>query len=177
MENEVWKDIQGYEGLYTVSNYGRVKSLNYRRTGNEMILKDRGAGKCSAYRCVVLTKERVRTSLFVHSLVAFAFPEICGEWFPGAVVNHKDCNPSNNNANNLEWVTQKYNVNYKNAQVKRVMTRYPRVLQYDTNGNFIDRWLSSYEVERVKGWSSSSITACARGELKVSHGFIWRYEE
>lgn len=172
MDNEIWKAIPETNGLYQVSNQGRVKN---RKTGR--ILKPGRTSNNRQYLSARLRINKQTKYFYVHILVAKQFPEICGEWFSGAVVNHKDCNPSNNNASNLEWVTQKYNVNYKDAQVKRVMARYPMVLQYDTEGNFINKWISSYEVERVKGWSSSSITACARGEIKASHGFVWKYEE
>lgn len=101
---EEWKDIEGYEGLYQVSNMGRVKSLHF---GKEKILKTSNDG--NDYQVVVLCKHGEHNTLRVHKLVAVAFVD---GYFKGAVVNHIDENKQNNVWTNLEWCTQRYNVNY-----------------------------------------------------------------
>ena len=103
---EEWRDIQGYEGLYMVSNLGRVKSLNYHRTGKERIMKpsDNGHG----YLFVVLCKDGKDKNCRINRLVAQAFlpnPDNLPE------VNHKDENKYNNCVENLEWCDRSYNVN------------------------------------------------------------------
>lgn len=107
---EIWKPVVGYEGLYEVSNLGRVKSLNYRRTGKEGILSQ---GKCkNGYSIVGLYKNEKRKPYYVHRLVAEAFipnPENLPE------VNHiiDDFeHRSDNRVENLEWCTVEYNNTY-----------------------------------------------------------------
>ena len=113
---EIWKDIEGYEGYYQVSNLGRVKSLerktkqhhNSVRTQPERILKS----WIKRYESVILCKDSKTKKVPIHRLVAKAFlpnennlPE----------VNHKDENKLNNCADNLEWCTREYNINYGTA--------------------------------------------------------------
>lgn len=123
MENkiEVWKDIPDYEGLYQVSNLGRVKSLERTiicgtqiRLIKERILKE--YKDTLGYCKIGLHKDGKRKTFQVHQLVAKCFLEpIEGK----NIVNHKDQNPSNNHVNNLEFCTQQYNVTYNNAHIKR----------------------------------------------------------
>lgn len=116
---EIWKDIVGYEGFYQVSNLGRVKSLDryieitnkrgtlYRRPIKGRLLSLNNAD--GDYISVALTKDSIGIFYSVHRLVAQAFipnPDNLPQ------VNHKDENPSNNYADNLEWCTAKYNSNY-----------------------------------------------------------------
>lgn len=115
---EIWKDVTGYEGLYQVSNFGNVKScdrvvlagMNSNHTYQHIkskLLKT-GGGK---YKQVILCKDGKIKAFTVHRLVAQAF-------IPNPnnlpCINHKDENPSNNRADNLEWCTYKYNNEYNN---------------------------------------------------------------
>lgn len=110
---EIWKPIRNYEGLYEVSNFGNVRSLTRKTTGN----RNRNlAGKpmnisitTTGYPKVELCKDGVSKSLKVHRLVADAFiPVVSGK----TVINHKDNDPFNNHVLNLEWCTQKENVQH-----------------------------------------------------------------
>ena len=101
---EIWKDIQGYEGMYQVSSHGRVKSLNYNKTGLEGILNPNNNGK--GYLQVYLTKNKKSKKVLIHRLVAQAF---LYKPTDKNYVNHKDGNKSNNNVNNLEWCTRSEN--------------------------------------------------------------------
>lgn len=114
--NEVWKPVVGYEGYYVVSNYGRIRSL---KTGVIMHQYKQRKG----YLSVSLCKNGTLKTYKVHRLVALAFPEICGKWFEGATVNHKDENKQNNNASNLEWLSLKDNVNYGTGKYRRGSTQ------------------------------------------------------
>ena len=114
---EIWKDIEGYEGLYEVSSYGRVRSLgqfvNHNFGGNAYrkgrLLKP-GLGS-RGYLSVTLCKNGIRKIYTVHRLVAQAFiPNINN--LP--IINHKDEDRTNNSVDNLEWCDYKYNVNYGN---------------------------------------------------------------
>ena len=111
IQDEVWKDIEGYEGLYQVSTCGNVKSLpKVRRNGTgtyiqkERLLKP--SNTSTGYKKVELYKDGKRKSFKVHRLVAIAFipnPDNKPE------VNHIDGNKINNNIDNLEWVTSSEN--------------------------------------------------------------------
>lgn len=113
---ELWKDIGGYEGIYKVSNYGRIMSLERdvrRRDGISFHFKQRIVKykKARGYDCVGLSNENVIKYFRVHRLVAIAFiPN--HENLPQ--INHKDENPHNNMVSNLEWCTASYNLNYGN---------------------------------------------------------------
>lgn len=112
--NEIWKDIKGYEGYYQISSFGRVRGLDrYVKQGDRTImlkskiLKPRyDSGK---YLRVILTKNAIAKGFSIHRLVAQHFipnPDNLPE------VNHKDEKKENNNVDNLEWCTSKYNTNY-----------------------------------------------------------------
>ena len=119
---EEWKSIPGYEGLYEVSSYGRVKSLEIsyiRKNGimdqkSEMILSPKNNG--TGYFTVCLYKNKIHKYYLIHRLVAEAFlpnPDNLPE------VNHKDEDKSNNRVDNLEWCDRKYNLNYKGVLKRR----------------------------------------------------------
>ena len=106
--NEKWKDIPNYEGLYQINENGDVKSINYKNTNKEGILKP--CINTSGYKMVVLMKNNKRKSYYIHKLVAITFlnHKPCGM---KQVINHIDFNKLNNNLNNLEIITQVENVN------------------------------------------------------------------
>ena len=174
--NEIWKDIDGYEGLYQVSNLGQVKSIrdkygNYR----EKILKQ-GKRK-DGYLYVNLYKEGKRKYNLVHRLVANAFiPNPNGY----TCVNHKDENPLNNCVSNLEWCTHKYNINYGSRTTKAAEKLTNRqdlskqVYQYDKQGTLVAIWDSTMECKR-NGYNQGHVAACCRGERKTHRGFKWSY--
>ena len=120
---EVWKDIKGYEGLYRISNMGRVKSLERtarnnihggERTIKESILSptDNGHG----YMLVGLKKDCKRKNHYVHRLVAEHFVE---NPLQNLYVNHLDYDKSNNKATNLEWCTQGENIAHSNEHMRK----------------------------------------------------------
>lgn len=192
MEKEVWKFIVGYEGKYMVSSYGRVKSLNYNKTGKEKLMSP--VPDKDGYLRVILWFNGKRKLEGVHRLVAFAFPEICGKWFEGAVCNHKDENPSNNRADNLEWVTQQYNIVYGTARQRQSDTMLSRhykrseetkhliseskkkpIIQYDKNMQVIAEWENADVAGKSLDYKPNTIRSCANGKNKTAYGFIWRY--
>lgn len=105
---EEWKDIPGYEGLYQISNFGRVKSL-FDNNGKRRDHILSGGNDADGYRLVLLYKDKKRRTKKVHRLVAEAFIPNPNNY---PQVNHKDENKSNNNVCNLEWCDCKYNINY-----------------------------------------------------------------
>lgn len=112
------RDIPGYEGLYKVTEDGDVISVMFRNNHvqkeRERVLKpfDNGRG----YLTVILRKGGTRKPYYVHRLVAGAFVENPNNY---NVVNHKDGNTHNNSAENLEWCTQQYNVNYSKEKMRK----------------------------------------------------------
>jgi len=192
MIKEIWKDIPGYEGLYQVSNLGRVRSLNYHRSGQVRVLS---LGKLNkGYLGVGLCKNGKMKTYKVHRLVAIAF-------IPNPLnlpeVNHKDENKENNfvwvnedgtidlEKSNLEWVTAKQNSNHgsRNQRVAEKLcgifinrsNQSKRVAQYSLKGKLIAEYPSTMEVERQTGFCNVCISACCLGKLKTSHGYIWKY--
>ena len=111
---EIWKDIEGYEGLYQISTLGRVRSLRkFDELNNIFVMKPNASNR---YYKISLSKNGKTKYFFVHRLVAQAFipnPDNL------SLVNHKDCNKLNNCVSNLEWCDYKYNNNYANINAKR----------------------------------------------------------
>lgn len=103
---EVWKPVVGYEGLYEVSNEGRVKSLPKYVYKYERILKP-GKGSRGAYRIVSLSKDKIKTTHTIHQLVMEAFVGPCPE---DMEIDHGDKNTFNNHLDNLEYVTHPENM-------------------------------------------------------------------
>ena len=159
---EIWKNIEGYEGEYQVSNTGKVRSLK-----NNLILKQ----QCDRYGYfnVRLYKKTKGKTIRVHRLVAKAF-------IPNTsnlnVVNHIDENPQNNNVENLEWCTQKYNANYGNAQVKRLKTRTKPLIAINTKTGFIREFNCMNDAVREKFYYKF-IKQCLNGNKKFYKGFKW----
>ena len=110
---EIWKDIEGYENKYQISNLGRVKALDYRRTKKEKILDSRNN---KGYKAIALWNNSKRKVFLIHRLVANAFIPNPNK-FPQ--INHKDENKLNNCVDNLEWCTQFYN-NIYGTRLQRV---------------------------------------------------------
>lgn len=119
-EYEEWKDIEGFKGIYQVSNLGRIKSLKRKRVKKDRILKPAikmNSDGRRTYFYVHLSNGRHRSVHYVHRLVAMAFiPNPKGYKY----INHKDCDMLNNHYKNLEWCTQKHNVRhaFKNGLMK-----------------------------------------------------------
>ena len=159
---EIFKDIEGYEGLYQISNYGNVKSLGNDKTRKEKILKIKKT--ILGYLTVNLSKQGKYNTYRVHRLVATAFidnPQNLPE------VNHKDENKTNNHVINLEWCERKYNVNYGTRTDKCSK----QVLCVETGVVYP----STIEVERQLGFNNANIGKCCLNKLKTAYGYTWCY--
>lgn len=160
--NEEWRDIKGYEGLYQISNLGRVKSLGNNKSKKEKILKPR---KTCGYLNVVLSKEGKRNSYQVHRLVAQSFIPNLNNY---KEINHKDENKSNNCIENLEWCTREYNVNYgtriQRASDKMKYSDNPRArkVQCITTGKKFNCIKEASEYYLLK--NKENITRCCQGK-------------
>lgn len=187
---EFWKDIPGYEGLYKVSNHGRVMSVKFGPKTNSVRLHEtskvlKPSITNVGYLKVQLYKDSHSKIFYIHRLVASVFipnPENKSQ------VNHIDCNKQNNRVDNLEWVTP--SENQKHAIKNGLRASSPNlgkkgslnpnskaVYQCDLNGNIIHKWYGISEAARETGLSSSGISACLRRKNKTCKGFIWKYAE
>ena len=177
---EIWKDIEGYEGLYQVSNRGRVKSLSRKVTNamfsiNEHFVKvvDNGHG----YKSVSLWKDNKGKHFYVHRLVALAFvPNSNGYKY----INHKDEDKSNNDVSNLEWCTAKYNCNYGNHTKKLkksyILNGNNRPIDvYDMNGVFLKTFDCSNDVCRELNIERRSLYSVCQGVVKSSKGYRFSF--
>lgn len=154
---EIWKDIAWYEGFYQISSYGRVKSLNYKHTGKEKILRP-GKSK-RGYLFVILYKEGKGKLVLIHRLVAQSFiPN--QENLPQ--INHKDEIKTNNCVENLEWCTCQYNIDYSKSK---------KVLCIETN----QVYKSIHEIERETGICYQNVFKCCIGKRKTAGGYHWKY--
>lgn len=188
--NEIWKIIDGFED-YQISNYGRVKSLNYNKTKQERILKQ--ATITNGYQQVNLYKDGKQKCFIVHRLVANAFIDNPNNY---AEVNHKDECKTNNHVSNLEWCDRKYNCNFgtRNKKVSKALIgkysgennpmygklgkEHPnakQVIQLTLNGDYIKLWDSMHDIERELGYSHGNIGKCCKGKQKTSNGYKWAY--
>ena len=173
---EEWKEIRDYEGLYQVRNTGKIKSLNYRHTGREKIMKH-SVNKIG-YLIVKLYKNRKFKSFIVHRLVAEAFIPNPNNY---PCVNHKNEIKDDNRAENLEWCDAKYNNNF-GTRKERVAEKTTNgkcsksVLQIDkTTNEVIAEFPSINEVQRQLG--ISHISECCLGKRNTAGGFKWKYKE
>jgi hypothetical protein len=166
--NEIWEDIKGCEGLYQVSDKGRVKSFWYGRT---KILKLRTLGN---YFGVSLRNGASKKNKTIHRLVAETFLKNENSY---PCINHKDENKSNNNATNLEWCTYSYNNGYGTKPIIQTLKVGKSINQYSKNGTRIKTWDSILSVEKICGINNSNISQCCQGKRKTVGGFIWRYAE
>lgn len=163
--NEIWKDIKDYPN-YMVSNLGRVKSLNYRRTGKDKILKPIKMGR--GYLCVNLSENGQTKPHYIHRLVAEHFidnsqnkPEI----------DHINTDKTDNRVCNLRWVTPKENIN--NPLTIDKLNK--PIIQFSKDGAFIKKWDSAWDVQRELGINQGNIIKCCKEKKKSAGGFIWRY--
>ena len=182
---EIWKAVEGYEGIYEVSNLGRVRSLDqlvpytsrwgtvaYRPTKGKVLTQRRIHG---GYMGVLFKVQGHTEMKLVHRLVAAAFvpnPQNL------ETVNHKDEDKQNNRADNLEWMTRGDNVRYGTGiQRKRTPTR--SVVQMSADGQTIRTWPSAKDAGQTLGLDPSHITACCRGKrgAKTIGGYRWKYSE
>jgi len=178
LEGEIWKDVVGYEGLYQVSNLGRIKSypqkiktkLGYYRNVESRILSP-GTLE-GGYKHVALYKNNNNKSWRVHRLVALAF-------IPNPLdlpeVNHKDENPSNNKIDNLEWCTPKYNSNYGTHIERMAKSKSRTVYQYTLEGKLIRKWESAREHIEL-GYRRAEVNFCCKGKRKQYKNSIWSYD-
>ena len=171
MNEEIWCDIKNYEGLYQVSNKGRVKSLNYKCTGKEQIL--RPCKNTSGYLYVNFRKNGKRKMYTIHRLVLMTFNPVDG--MENLEVNHLDENKENNNLSNLQWTTRKENINYGTHNARIAEKKSTPIVQLNLDGKYIRSYKSSREAEREGGYNQGHIINCCKGKRKTHRNYKWMY--
>lgn len=179
LENEIWKDIVGFEDEYMVSNHGRIKSKSRIVKSNKCERSIKGVVKLQnlnthGYCSIRLAKNGKSKLYSVHRLVAEAF-------LPNPsnlpVINHKDEDKTNNLVDNLEWCTQKYNTEYSGILPKLKEINSMQVEQYNLQGEFIQSYNSATDAAKAVGGLVSNICACCNGLTGSSYGFVWKFTE
>lgn len=203
-EKEVWKDVVGYEGLYQVSNFGRVRMTKDKRM---KVLAENKYG----YLVVKMTKDGKVRYPFVHRLVAMAFVDN-KENKP--CVDHIDTNKYNNNVNNLRWVTPKENVNNPLSKIHQSIAAKGRkysesthlkwsiqrrgigngmygknhteeskikmsrpIMQIAKNGNVVGEYYGATDASIKTGIHRQNISEVLNGRRKYARGFMWKYKD
>jgi hypothetical protein len=172
---EIWKDIENYEGYYQVSNLGRVRSLDriisyntkrYFKTGRILSVNKNK----NNYYCVYLSVKGIKKMKYVHRLVAETFIKKPSGYDN---VNHKDFDTYNNNVYNLEWCTQKYNVNYSfdNGRMPLPPFQEPKAI-IRNDGKIFSSLLEAGEDLKI---NSSIICNQLKGRQKTAKGYTFKY--
>ena len=210
---EIWRPIKGYEGLYEVSNLGRIRSLsryvNHPKGGKRLVEGQIKVlprpHKKTGYILASLYKDGKGVTIAVHRLVAFAFPDICGEYFDGAVVDHIDTIRHNNKAENLRWCTisenhlnpitferEKKNIQKANAaKAGKPAWNNGKLIpqnsgenhwhskpikQIDKAGNIVRNWINIRTAALSLGITPSCLYNCLTGRSRSAAGYRWEYE-
>lgn len=161
---EVWKDIKGYEGIYKISNKGRVKNKK-----GELL----NSSSSNGYQYIGLNKEGKRKNKCVHRLVAQAFIDNYSE---NLDVNHKDFNRSNNNVENLECVTrgENFRYSYYNNRVPLPPPQEPKSIICITDNKIFSSIKEASDYYKI---NCSLICNQLKGRHKHTHGKTFKYIE
>jgi hypothetical protein len=202
-EIEIWKDIPEYEGLYQVSNWGRVKSLErviIYKDGREKILPEKILKPFlrDEYYGVDLFKDGKRKMFTAHRLVALVFLENPDNL---PQVNHRNEIKTDNRVENLEWCNNFYNCNYgtksqrrsekykgenhpfygkthsEEARKKISEAKRKPILQFTLDNVFIREWESITSIKFELNINIGNICSCCQGKLKTCGGYIWKYKD
>ena len=206
MEQEIWKDINGYEGLYQISNLGRLKSF---KCTNIKILKP--ILTSAGYPSYFLRKNNIIKQYLLHRLLAISFIQNTKN---KPCINHINGIRNDYSIENLEWCTQKENIqhainvlgkhvgcrkskknkhkiNYikktyfniinkrrhkKTILIKNINLNSKLVLQYDLNMNFIKQWESISSIKREYNLKNFNISSVFNEYTNKVVGYYWKYK-
>lgn len=203
MEEEIWKDVPGYDGLYQISistREGKCRSVNYRDTGKIRVFSNT-PNKSTGYIYWVLRKDGKSITQQAAVWIALTYPELVeGDYFPGATIDHKDTNRLNNQPSNIRWVTRKDNCNNpltkihmsesqkgkkeSNETRKRkrdAMLNHPSkskwIIKLSRHNEILHFYPSIQQASRDTGINRCCINDCCLGKQKTAGGYTWKYAE
>ena len=162
--NEKWKSIKSFDS-YQISDFGNVRSLNYNKTGKINLLKQKTTS--DGYNEILLCKNSKYKTFKVHRLVAINF---INNYEKKPQVNHINGNKTDNNVNNLEWVTASENLKHRYRTLKHPAVNSKKVLCVDT-GEVFDSGASAAR-------SLGLTITCVRDSIRRGHkagGYNWGY--
>ena len=188
---EIWLDVLNYEGLYEVSNLGKIRN----KKTNKILSPSKDKKN---YLRVGLRKDKNTKTFLVHQLVAKAFIE---NTYNLKMIDHINCNPLDNKASNLRWTTYKENANnlitkerisiskskenhpmfnkkHKQSTINKMIDSNKnkrKIKQLDKNFNLIKTYNSISEVCRLFNYKHGNIIKCCQKERKTAYGYIWEY--
>lgn len=174
--DEIWRDIEDYEGLYQVSDLGRVRSLDHyakSKGGSLHFVKGRilkGTKYKNGYLCVMLCKNGIAKHHYIHRLAGEAFipnPDNLPE------IDHINRIRTDNRLENLRWADDR--LQYDNSGTRKSLSK--PVLQYTLDMEFVAEYPSTAEAERQTGINNSKICQVCKGKRKSAGGYIWKYKE
>lgn len=179
MEQEIWRDIKGFEGLYQASSEGRIRSIDRivdnSRYGKEKlkgrILKPYKAQDYYAVKMFLNGKGYPkRVSRIIYETFIGPIPE-------GMQVNHIDENKTNNSISNLNLMTPKENSNWGTRVRRANKKRKKPVMQYTLDGKELCYWFSGQDASKELNIDESGISGCLTGRRKTAGGYIWKYAQ
>ena len=178
---EIWKSVKGYEGLYEVSNLGRVRSLPRTdalgRPVKGGIMKARPQ-KGGYMQIHLRDKNAKRKAHTVHRLVGMAFVQGYKE---GLDINHKNEKRADNRADNLEWCTRAYNLNYNGCHERSIANHKQAraVIQMDCDGGILNEYASIVQAGKAVGIDPNLIghVCRCRPHYHTAAGYRWKYKE
>ncbi|QKF94359.1 HNH endonuclease with NUMOD4 motif and intron encoded nuclease repeat [Fadolivirus algeromassiliense] len=165
-DNIDWKDVNGYEQYYCISDIGKIINKN-----TNQILSTYISGR--GYPAVSLTKNGKKKNIYVHKLVAEHFVPNSNPK-ENTIVDHIDNNKLNYHYINLRWVTPQQNskLYYDNFKQKR------KIIQFDLNNNFVKEWNNIGEIIKChSNYNRSYILQCCTGLCQSAYKYLWKYEK
>lgn len=174
LEGEIWRDVVGYEGLYKVSNKGRVKSLRRLHINGGIMRQFRdvcGHGRLNVRLC----NENGHKQMIVARIVAMAFVK---GYKKGMEVNHINEDCDDNRSENLMWCTPEYNKYYGTRTVRSGISQRKPVVQLSLDDVFVAEFdYADNAAKALGGKNGSAIRNCCRGGIKAAYGYKWKYKE
>ena len=165
MEQEIWKDIKDYDGLYQVSNLGRIKRLLNKSYKICNLTLQHGYLYCR------LSKNNKQKKYRVHRLVALAFLSNTNNY---KEINHINCNKQDNRVENLEWCSSSYN---KIHALKNELYKNVKQIVQIKNGKIINTFKNIKTASIKTGFERTCINKCVLGKRNSAYGYQWKYKE
>lgn len=168
---EEWRDVYCYEGIFQVSDLGRIRRIKYKKNKKIRLLQP--VQTATGYLMIGLNKDNNCQLCLIQRLVARAFPEICGEWFEGCQISHENDIKTDNRAVNLRVCTASYNMRHNDLRKKARKPYNGRVAKYSEDNKILELFKNTTEAAKDAGVCQGYMSRCLDEEKNV-RGFIYR---